>query len=133
MIARLIDPWFDAEFIKNTNAKGHERAGSQIEGADGVQFWCPCGYGKPDFPIDGGRPHMVLVSFSNPRGCDPAPVDAGSRNRVGDPSRWGMTGSGLHDLTLTPSIDVGDEVVEPDGSKVNRSCWHGYVTNGEVS
>jgi hypothetical protein len=32
-----------------------------------------------------------------------------------------MDGTGLSDLTLSPSVDVG----EP-------SCWHGFIRNGEV-
>jgi Family of unknown function (DUF6527) len=120
LIARLTDPWFDAQFLKNTTARGHEESDA-LEGADGVFFWCPCGYGKPEFPLDGARPHGVIVSFANPRGCAPAPADAGSRSRNGGPSRWTMSGTGLADLTLTPSVDVG-----------TPSCWHGFITNGEV-
>ena len=116
---RLSDPWFEAQFCRKTTAQGFELA-DELEGADGVQFWCPCGYGKPEFPLDGGRPHAIIVTFSNPRGCDPAPADAGSRSAGGGPSRWTMRGTGIHDLTLEPSIAVGG------------GCWHGYVTNGEV-
>jgi len=120
MIARLTDPWFEAEFLANTTATGH-RSQDSIDGADGVFFWCPCGYGKPEYPIEGGRPHGVIVSFANPRGCSPAPPDAGSRSRTGGPSRWTMSGTGLNDLTLSPSVDVG-----------TPSCWHGWIQNGEV-
>jgi len=118
MIARFDDPWFEAKFVKDTTARGCTYTDS-IDGADGVQFWCPCGYGKPEFPLDGGRPHAVRVSFANPRGCAPVPDDAGSQGRVGKPSRWVVSGTGFHDLTLSPSIDVG--------------CWHGHVTNGVVT
>lgn len=122
MIARLTNPWFSAGFIRNTTAKGTYYGDLlNIVGADGVRFWCPCGYGKPEFPIDGARPHMVEVSFANPIGCQPAPADAGSQSRNGGPSRWQMTGTGLDDLTLSPSVAVGPP-----------ECWHGYITNGEV-
>lgn len=121
MIARLSDPWFDAKFIKGTTSRGTEYT-DQLDGADGVWFWCPCGYGKSEFPLDGGRPHAVQVSFANPRGCAPAPADAGSQSRNGGPSRWTMSGTGLHDLTLTPSVAVG-----------TPECWHGHITNGEIS
>jgi hypothetical protein len=116
----LTDPWFDATFLKGTTAKGHQDTDT-LEGADGIFFWCPCGYGKPEFPLDGSRPHGVIVSFANPRGC-PAAVEGGSRSRDGGPSRWTMSGSGLNDLTLSPSIAVG-----------TPECWHGWIQNGEIS
>jgi hypothetical protein len=124
LIARLDDPWFEAEFQKNTTAKGHEGTDS-LEGADGIFLWCPCGYGKPGFPLDGARPHGLIVSFANPRGCPPAPPDAGSRSAGGGPSRWTIvSGTGLSDLTLSPSVDVG--------SKTSK-CWHGFIQNGIVT
>lgn len=121
---KLTDPWFDAKFIGGYSADGksHHELPS-IEGAQGVFFWCPCGYGKPEFPIDGGRPHGVEVLFANPRNAPPPPPDAGPHSKS-DPSvhpRWTMSGSSLDDLTCAPSVDVG-----------NPSCWHGYITNGEV-
>lgn len=122
MIAKLTDPWFDAKFMTETTAKGH-RYCDTLDGADGLWLWCPCGYGKPEYPLEGARPHGVIVSFANPRGCTPAPAEAGSRSRAGGPSRWTIArGSRLADLTLTPSVDIG-----------NPSCWHGYLTNGEVT
>jgi hypothetical protein len=122
VIARLSDPWFDAKFMRNTTAKGSEYT-DLLEGADGLWFWCPCGFGKPEFPLDGGRPHGVMVSFANPRGCVPAPADGGSQSRNGGPSRWTIAaGSGLGDLTLQPSIAVG-----------TPECWHGFITGGEIS
>lgn len=123
MIARLSDPWFAAVFTSGTTATGYRKQ-DVLDGADGVRFWCPCGYGKAQYPVDGARPHAVIVSFANPHGCAPAPPDAGSRSRDGGPSRWTMSGTGLHDLTLNPSVDAG-----PEGA----SCWHGWIVNGEVS
>jgi hypothetical protein len=122
-LGRLDDPWYDAQFLSHTTANGH-RAQDEIDGADGVLFWCPCGYGKPEFPLDGGRPHAVIVSFANPRGCEPAPPDAGSQSAHGGPSRWTMSGTGLHDLTLSPSVDVGSK---------NSKCWHGWIKDGNVT
>ena len=98
---KLTDPWFEAEFLTKTTAKGHWKQ-DELEGADGVIFWCPCGYGKPEFPLDGARPHAVIVSFANPRNAPVAPPDAGSQSRGSGPSRWVMSGTGLHDLTLKP-------------------------------
>jgi hypothetical protein len=121
MIARLDDPWFDAAFLAETTATGHREIDT-LEGADGVFFWCPCGYGKPEFPLGGGRPHGVIVSFANPRGAPVAPPDAGSQSRNGGPSRWQMSGDGLVNLTLSPSIAVG-----------TPECWHGFIQNGIVT
>lgn len=125
MIAKLTDPWFEAQFTTETTAQGH-RYIDTLQGADGIFFWCPCGYGKPEFPLEGGRPHGVLVHFANPRGVPVAPANAGSRNRSGAPSRWTVSGTGYADLTLTPSVDVG-------GAEGTQSCWHGFITNGEVT
>lgn len=118
---RLSDPWFDAKFLKDTTSKGMTYT-DDLVGADGLFLWCPCGYGKPEFPLEGGRPHGIYVHFSNPRGCSPAPADAGSQSRNGGPSRWVIdSGSGIADLTLSPSIAIG-----------TLECWHGYIKAGEV-
>jgi hypothetical protein len=126
---RLTDPWFDATFFgfvaKNeqgqyTSRHVHEdRRPVTFAEAQGVQFWCPCGFGKPAFPIDGGRPHLVMVPF-NGRGL---PDDFGphSRTNANDHPRWNVSGSSLDDLTTTPSVAVGDP-----------ECWHGFIANGEI-
>ncbi len=109
--------------MRNTTKKSwYTKDPENIKGADGLLFWCPCGYGKPEFPIDGARPHGVVVSFANPIDAPPVPPDAGSMNREGKPSRWVVSGTGLHDLTLSPSIAVG----------ANPECWHGWIQNGKV-
>lgn len=138
---RLTDPWFDAAFYTRVTPTGWsvrdgDRAFTYAE-SQGVGFWCPCGYGKRDprtseelYPLDlslnKGRPHWVIVPFSNPPCGVALPSDHGPISRDGKTRpRWGVSGSGLHDLTLTPSIDVG----EP-------SCWHGYIglhVPGEVT
>lgn len=120
MIGRLDDPWFGATFIGNTTAAGHHMD-VPFQEADGVFFWCPCGFGKPAYPLDGPRPHGVIVSFANPPSGRPVPANAGSRSRSGGPSRWTVSGTSLADLTLSPSVDVG-----------NPSCWHGFVEKGVV-
>lgn len=124
MIALLTDPWFDAEFYgKATEDGGHTTQGSSIEGAQGLFLWCPCGYGKPEYPMEGGRPHGVLVPFNNPRNAPPLPANHGPQSRHNPEvrPRWVMGGTGLHDLTCTPSIAVG----WPE-------CWHGWIKQGIV-
>lgn len=124
---RLTDSWFEAEFISRTTVSGHYRQGDQIEGADGILFYSPCGYGTND------GTHAVLVSFANPRNAPAVPANAGSQNRNGQPSRWTMSGTGLHDLTLTPSIDLTTPRPPPPKDEFWHACWHGFITVGEIT
>ncbi len=119
---RLTDTWFEAEFYGNATATSHRRQGGRIEGAQGVVLYCPCAYGR-----DEGA-HGLMIPFANPRNAPQCPDGHGPvarKARPEDPDvhpRWTMQGSGLHDLTITPSVDVG-----------SPSCWHGFITNGEVT
>lgn len=131
---RLTDTWFEAEFYGGvfenrlcTDAdccitaqphhhSGYRRQGTEIERAQGLFLWCPCRYGTDDC-------HGLLVPFANPRNAPALPNDHGPVARDGRHPRWTMTGTGLHDLTLTPSIAVGG----------SPECWHGYITNGAVT
>ncbi len=120
MEKRLLDPWFGAHFITEIEEGGSYRWTDSIEGAQGIFFWCPCGHGKGEYPIEGGRPHGVLLPFKNPRNA-PVPPDSFNLQSDGRTPRWTMTGNGLEDLTLTPSVAIG----KPE-------CWHGYITGGGV-
>lgn len=116
---RLTDPWFEAEFYGHVSSDrdSYQRQGSSIDGAQGVFLWCPCAYG------DDSRAHGLIIPFANPRNAPPCPPNHGPLARDGKTRpRWQMTGTGLHDLALSPSVDVG----EP-------SCWHGHITNGVVT
>jgi D-serine dehydratase len=114
---KLTNPWFEAEFYGKAHGVAFTRQGPSIEGAQGLFLWCPCGYGRPD-----GAAHGLIVPFANPRNAPQLPPVHGPQARDGSQRpRWTMTGTGLDDLTLTPSVDVG----EP-------SCWHGYIAAGEV-
>lgn len=136
---RLIDPWFAAAFYAGISTSGwwHEhpkRRPFQMSESQGLFLWCPCGYGlldkegKERYPLDLslnlGRPHGLLIPFANPPNGVPVPSDHGptSRDAQSRP-RWVVSGSSLNDLTLTPSIAVGK----------NPECWHGFITNGEVT
>lgn len=79
-----------------------------LEEAQAVAFLCPrC------FPG-----HEVHVTFSG-RGVGP---EYGCHNKAGNAVRWDVSGTGLDDLSTTPSILIED------------GCgWHGYITNGEVT
>jgi hypothetical protein len=138
--ARLTDPWFEAEFYGEVNVDESYRIAHEdgspmtFKEAQGLFLWCPCGYGALDangverYPLDlslnKGRPHGVLIPFANPPCGILLPPNHGpvsSRDGVTHP-RWVVNGSGLHDLTVTPSIAVG-----------NPECWHGFIRNGEVT
>ena len=122
---RLTDPWFEAAFVGRVSPDGRSyySAGFMKEGpampfadAQGLILWCPCGYGNRAYPIDGARPHGLLVPFRDrgvPDGFGPLSRDGKTR------PRWRIVGGdSLETLTLEPSIDAG--------------CWHGHITNGEI-
>jgi hypothetical protein len=123
VIAPLTDPWFEAEFYGQATQYSYRLQGASIEGAQGLFLWCPCGYGQAQYPLSGPRPHGLLVPFANPRNAPALPAEHGPVGHSGEHPRWTMAGSGLADLTLAPSVDVG----------APQSCWHGFIRNGEVS
>lgn len=84
--------------------------------ADGIMFLCPKSFAENKGPVG---THSVLVFFEGSR----VPLDCKDlgRDSHGNPARWKASGTGLHDLTLTPSILEG-----------GSDCWHGFVTNGEA-
>lgn len=122
---KLTDPWFEAHFYGEITETSYHFLDS-IEGAQGLWLWCPCGFGRLEFPLEGPRPHGVCVPFQNPRNALPCPPNHGPfSKKTGSHPRWTMSGSSLEDLTLSPSIDVG-------GGRGDTSCWHGFITGGEV-
>jgi len=130
---RLSDPWFEAEFIGHISEDGrsYRRQGGEIEGAQAVFLYGPCGFGRTD------GTHGLIVPFKNPRNAPPVPA-------AFEPTpRWEMSGSGLEDLSLTPSINCTVDPPEHRAAREaaglkagecapGRQCWHGYITNGEV-
>lgn len=75
--------------------------------AQGIMFLCPHCFRANAGPVG---THSILVWFAGrgaPEIYTPAP-------------RWAFSGTGMDDLTLQPSISVS-------------GCWHGFVTNGEVT
>lgn len=78
--------------------------------AQGLRMQCPvC------------RDHGLAVAFAGRGVLD----HHGSQNRDGKPSRWQVSGTGFDDLTLKPSIDLT--------GPVRPNCWHGFITNGDVT
>jgi len=76
-----------------------------IKGADGVTFFCPHGGEKAC--------SILLWDHSVPPFVTPGP------------GRWTMTGTGINDLTLSPSVDMS---AGPCACK-----WHGWVKNGDAA
>jgi hypothetical protein len=115
--ARLTDPWYEASFFHNAkvdaDGKDSFRAHTDVPLAIAQGLWmcCPCGEG-----------HAIIVPFANaPGGLVPpdfGPMDRTRTYRF----RWTMSGTGLVDLTISPSLDIG----------MAPPCWHSYIVNGEV-
>ena len=90
----------DATFVCHTMNGGFAEVKTLAE-ANGVMFDCPkCGR------------HSVLCWDRT----IPQPITPG-------PGRWDMTGTGIADLTLSPSVNL-----EPHGCQ-----WHGWVRNGDAA
>lgn len=108
----------EPQFIKyETSADGEiiDPRNIPIEQAQGLWFLCPKCFVANSGPVG---THACEVSFAGRGVLD----HQGSHNKEGKPVRWNMSGTGLNDLTLTPSI------------LLEGGCaWHGYITNGEVS
>lgn len=99
-MTRLTD--LDATFVRHTSGGNFNEVEAMTD-ANGVLFDCPkCGR------------HSVLVwDRTVPAGIEPGP------------GRWDMTGTGLADLTLSPSVDL---------SRGGVGClWHGWVKNGDAA
>jgi len=88
--------------------------------ADGITFLNPREFVANNGPVGTSS---VAVYFSG----RPANLVKGLNDEDGKFIRWGVSGTGYHDLTITPSI-----FVNPDRTD-HPSSWHGFVTNGEVT
>lgn len=99
----ITDKDFEATFYTKIVGGPGFQCIDALHGAHGVIFACPCGG------------HTMMIPFANPRGV----------TREHPVTGWQMQGSGLHDLTLTPSILV-------DSGHPQGSCWHGFITAGEI-
>jgi hypothetical protein len=102
---RAINPQWPADHLCD-----YLHHGSALAEAHGIRFICPKGFAA-------NQPHEVVIFFSG----SPVPDYIG-RNKKGETVRWKATGTGLDDLTLTPSIQ----------EQCNHCEWHGFVTNGSA-
>lgn len=94
----------DPQFLR-VDSPTQFRHVESISEAQGVMFLCPRCFQK-----NGGEvgTHSIQVWFANrrvPEELTPKP-------------RWVVWGTGLHDLSLSPSIQI--------------DCWHGFVSNGLI-
>jgi hypothetical protein len=97
----------DAAFIRYYREDEHDCfAQCQFSEAHGIRFECPKGH------------HLIQVFFAG----SPVPPHIGT-NKEGKMVRWNKSGTGLADLTLTPSIQEQDDICG----------WHGFITNGEAN
>lgn len=109
----------EATFVGNYNtATGGFSEQNEISGAQGVMFDCPqC------------KSHSVLVWFANPVNAPLVSPDAEPK-----PARWTASGSGIGDLTLTPSIDLNTESARKAIADGHKAClWHGFVKTGDAA
>ena len=100
----------DPKFLK-FEVWGERRVFRKVETlaeATGVKFLCPACFKKNGGPVG---THTVICWTPE------IPPEEGF-----GPGRWPMSGSGYHDLTLTPSVQL-----------MGGCNWHGFVTAGEVS
>jgi hypothetical protein len=86
----------------------------------GLSFKCPI-----------HRDHRLAVAFANP-------VDGAERMKASGSSQyyWQRAGETWETLTLGPSINASgnkaDVSMEHEGH-IQTPCWHGFITNGEVT
>lgn len=116
MRLRDLDAWFCGQ------AKvGSYRRQPELAGAQGILFQCPkCAVGCEPGEEDGRRffrgAHYILCWFANPVGADVAPA------ALNPTPRWRVeSGTGLDDLTLSPSILI-----------VGGCAWHGFIREGSA-
>jgi hypothetical protein len=83
--------------------------------AHGIRFLCPKSFVAETADVGA---HSIYIWFEG----SPVPPEIG-RNKDGQTMRWRATGTGLHDLTLQPSIQEQDD----------HCKWHGFVTNGDAT
>lgn len=103
---RLLE--LEPQFVKLTSTGGWQDVETLVE-AEGIWFLCPLCFQK-----NGGSTgtHGVLCWF---RGVGPEVAPG--------PGRWAPYGSGLLDLSLTPSVWLN-----------GGGCgWHGWVQNGNIT
>lgn len=77
-----------------------------------------------------GCNHKVMVLIGNePYHTEKIETDArGKKHKI---NRWQASGEFPETLTLTPSIDLIE--ADDEGNKIRTLCWHGHISNGNVT
>lgn len=84
--------------------------------AQGIWMLCPLCFKTNSGPKG---THMVEVTFAD-RGVND---NEGTHNMEGHPVRWQVSGTGLNDLTTSPSIQL-----------LGGGCaWHGFIKDGDAA
>lgn len=112
-----VDPlkWTQADLETVTGPRISYVPARSLAKAQGIRFLCPLCWVANKGPIG---THSVQVGFDGR-----APPGTFSCDSTGKDSRWIVTGTGLADLTLRPSILLS-----------GPGCgWHGYVTKGQAA
>lgn len=113
MKLRDLDACFCADVRFNTGSFNEQ---DSIDGAQGIIFDCPLCHR-----------HSVLCWFSNPRNALTVPDDMNP-----GPGRWAISGNGIDDLTLNPSVNLDCHTPEHNARYPSSCKWHGWVQNGEA-
>lgn len=96
----------DPQFRLWRSDKGLGKTNNAAE-AQGITFECPK-------QSNSHSAHWILVWFK----------DRGVPQEAEPLARWSVSGASYDDLSLSPSIDA--TVNDP-------TCWHGFITNGEIT
>jgi hypothetical protein len=102
---------FEPQFLRHEIRDGREVHVDvdKLDDAQGVMFLCPVCSARNG----GADAHGVLCWF---RDCGvPDEAEPG-------PARWLVSGAGLGDLTLSPSVML-----------LSGCGWHGFITGGQVT
>lgn len=113
----------DAHFIDSATPQPNEsfchENNPPLSAAQGLLFLCPLCFAR-----NGGAAgtHSILIPFKDrcvPPGFEPTLP------------RWAASGSGIDDLTISPSIDLSSDGA---GHPRHEGCaWHGFVRNGDAA
>lgn len=111
-----MEAWKKAGYpiIEKMEATSCLRTVHSLAEAQGIEIDCPVCKGP-------GKSHRIHVPFKDRGILD----HQGTHDSNGRPTRWSIvSGTWFTDLTLSPSIDC---------TKSNPKCWHGFITNGEIT
>lgn len=107
--------------LRGVNAAGVVLRVENLWDACGLSFLCPACWRRNE-----GREgtHRIHVWFEG------APPDLGG---PGNASRWKVTGTSVHDLSLVDSVDVKTPCANAGDPSRPHKGWHGHVRAGKVT